>query len=274
MTLFNAPRPANIATPKAFFITPLNDDRKYRDRAFAVVRDVCALNGLQCERDVELKSSDAFTNTILGGLTWATLVICDLSNDRPNCYYELGIAQALGRPVCLIADMDAMIHADIQQFQVLRYTNLRELKRKLPGYVRDSAFQSLPPHAFQDQLLGKFGGKALVEDYLLSGWVVPQINGDSSKRWYECYLRVVSVNPARPLVGQVTFFLDDSFELSRRSVTARNGVALIEIGEIYGAFTVGATVHLGSRTRGPGDGVQLELNLMRVPGSNPSFRYM
>lgn len=273
MTFFNAPPPAKVSVPKAFFVTPLSDDRAYRDRVFAVVGDVCSRLGLVCERDVELRAAQPFTDTILSGITWATVVICDLSLARPNCYYELGIAQMLGRPVCLIAKEGTEIHADVRQFQVLYYKDLKDLKRKLPGSVLDSAFKSLPPHAPKDALRGAFGGLALVNDYLLSGWVTP-LHKVRPERWFDLSLRVESVDSKRPLTGAVTFFLDAELTPARRTVTARNGVAMLEDTSIYGAFTVGATVHGASRKRGQGDGTQLELNLMRVPGSNPSFRFM
>jgi nucleoside 2-deoxyribosyltransferase len=37
-------------------------------------------------------------------------VLADLSMERPSCYFELGLAQALGKDVYLIAEQDTDIH--------------------------------------------------------------------------------------------------------------------------------------------------------------------
>jgi hypothetical protein len=43
-------------------------------------------------------------------LAEAALVIADLSRARPSCYFELGFAEALGKPVRLIAEAGTEIH--------------------------------------------------------------------------------------------------------------------------------------------------------------------
>lgn len=279
MTIFNAPHPANLDVPKAFFIAPLGElkaEQNYRKDVYKAVSEVCAGAGLVCERDIELRAGREFVQTILIGITWATLVICDLSDNRPNCYYELGIAQALGRPVCLIAKQGTQPAADITGIQILYYKDLRDLKRNLPNWIRDSALKNLPPYAPRDEWLGKFGEYALSKDGLLfSGWVVPDLSHSvNGKQLFDLTLRVAHVDRKTPLTGAVTFFLDEELERPKVTVTAKAGVALLEVGLIYGAFTVGATVHGLIKKRGREDGTKLELNLMRVPGSNPSFRYM
>lgn len=40
----------------------------------------------------------------------AEFVLADLSLERPSCYYELGLAEALGKPVYLIASEGTDIH--------------------------------------------------------------------------------------------------------------------------------------------------------------------
>lgn len=40
----------------------------------------------------------------------ALFVLADLSLERPSCYYELGLAEALGKPVYLIAIQGTDIH--------------------------------------------------------------------------------------------------------------------------------------------------------------------
>jgi nucleoside 2-deoxyribosyltransferase len=46
-------------------------------------------------------------------LNAAELVICDLSADRPNVYFELGYARALGKPLICTARRDTKLPFDV-----------------------------------------------------------------------------------------------------------------------------------------------------------------
>src|SRR5689334_18404378 len=61
----------------------------------------------------------------------AYFVIGEMSQQRPNCYYEIGYAHALGRPVILLIDDPSKIHFDIQDFPFIVYSSLNDLQQKL-----------------------------------------------------------------------------------------------------------------------------------------------
>lgn len=46
----------------------------------------------------------------LHDLRGAEFVLADLSLERPSCYYELGLAEALAKPVFLVAELGTPIH--------------------------------------------------------------------------------------------------------------------------------------------------------------------
>lgn len=48
----------------------------------------------------------------------ADLVIADLTSARPNCYYEVGVAKELGKPLLLTARTMDDVHFDTRAFQV------------------------------------------------------------------------------------------------------------------------------------------------------------
>jgi hypothetical protein len=52
------------------------------------------------------------------------LVIADLSKERPSCYYELGIAEALGARVILIAEKGTSIHQSANRMDTHFYSNI------------------------------------------------------------------------------------------------------------------------------------------------------
>jgi hypothetical protein len=65
----------------------------------------------------------------------AEFIICDLSNERPNVYYELGYAHGVGNQsnrVFLTAAAQTHLHFDIAPFRVHFYEDangLRQLMR-------------------------------------------------------------------------------------------------------------------------------------------------
>lgn len=52
----------------------------------------------------------------------AEFILADLSLERPSCYYELGLAEALGKPVYLIAVKGTDIHQTASR-RLVRFYN-------------------------------------------------------------------------------------------------------------------------------------------------------
>jgi nucleoside 2-deoxyribosyltransferase len=59
----------------------------------------------------------------------ADLVIADLSHERPSCYYELGIAEAVGKKVHIIAEVGTPIHQSTARSLVRYYHDMADLTR-------------------------------------------------------------------------------------------------------------------------------------------------
>ncbi len=58
----------------------------------------------------------------------AAFVFADLSLARPSCYYELGLAEALGKPVYAIAQTGTDIHQTSFRNQVKYYAGLDDFQ--------------------------------------------------------------------------------------------------------------------------------------------------
>jgi hypothetical protein len=56
----------------------------------------------------------------------AAFVLVDLNHERPSCYYELGIAEALGVRVCLVAECGTPIHQTAARENAKHYATLDE----------------------------------------------------------------------------------------------------------------------------------------------------
>lgn len=63
----------------------------------------------------------------LQDLRRSEFIFADLSQERPSCYYELGLAEALGKPVYLVALKGTDIHQTASRRLVNFYKDTSEL---------------------------------------------------------------------------------------------------------------------------------------------------
>lgn len=82
---------------------------------------------------------------------------------------------------------------------------------------------------------GNFGGLAQTQGRQLSATIAAAADRTG---WFSVTLRVESTDAARPLAGQVVFYLHPSFRRPERSGAVTNGKATLRILS-YGAFTAG-----------------------------------
>jgi nucleoside 2-deoxyribosyltransferase len=58
-------------------------------------------------------------------------IVANMTEARPNCYYELGIAHALGKEVIHIAREMKDVHFDVNDFNFIVYEHVDDLKGRL-----------------------------------------------------------------------------------------------------------------------------------------------
>jgi nucleoside 2-deoxyribosyltransferase len=86
---------------------------------------------IECFRVDEIEHSEKITDLILEFIDRSKYLICDISSERPNVYYELGYAHGRGRRVILIARQGSNIHFDIKDYNIIFYGNMTELEDRL-----------------------------------------------------------------------------------------------------------------------------------------------
>ncbi|GJM17487.1 MAG: hypothetical protein DHS20C13_28140 [Thermodesulfobacteriota bacterium] len=74
----------------------------------------------------------------LQDLRRSEFVFADLSLERPSCYYELGLAEALGKPVYLVAVIGTEIHQTASRRLVNFYKDNTELAILLRGILSEA----------------------------------------------------------------------------------------------------------------------------------------
>ncbi len=111
-----------------FILTPFHD-KYYED--YKVIKDVCAQNGFKSFRgDENYFKSDIFPE-MLKLIVKSSLIIANINGRNPNVLYELGIAQALDKPVLLISKEPDNLPIDIKSKRFLIYSSYADLQEKI-----------------------------------------------------------------------------------------------------------------------------------------------
>ena len=61
----------------------------------------------------------------------SSVVVCDLSDERPNVYFELGFAKGNNKPVICVARAGTTLHFDVAGFNILLFETYKELEERL-----------------------------------------------------------------------------------------------------------------------------------------------
>ena len=77
-------------------------------------------------------------NSTLAVLRDSEFVLADLSLERPSCYFELGLAQALGKEVYLIAKQGTDIHQAHGRNLTRFYSDLSTYERAVAEILKEA----------------------------------------------------------------------------------------------------------------------------------------
>lgn len=82
-----------------------------------VLKPRMVAHGFEVARADEIPHTDLVTNVIVDAIARSRFVVADMTEARPNCYYEVGYAHALGKPCILIARTGTERHFDIAGYR-------------------------------------------------------------------------------------------------------------------------------------------------------------
>lgn len=109
-----------------YVIMPVGADPDYEQKRKILGRVAAAL-GVECHLPMETREDGRESpGDVMRSMNVADAVIGDLSLERPSCYFELGLAQALGKPTVLIAKRGTVIHQAFGRQDTEFFDNLRE----------------------------------------------------------------------------------------------------------------------------------------------------
>lgn len=86
---------------------------------------------LKVHRVDKARGAYKITERILDSIARAALIVCDLTHERPNVYYELGFARGIGKTVIPCALAGTKLHFDIKDFRTIFYASALDLQDSL-----------------------------------------------------------------------------------------------------------------------------------------------
>jgi len=111
-----------------FILTPFHD--KFAEE-YSIIKNTCAEVGFTAMRGDETFFKGDIFPEMLKLVVKARLIIANTNGRNPNVFYELGIAQALDKPVLLLSNQPATLPIDLQSKRFLIFKDLQNLQSSL-----------------------------------------------------------------------------------------------------------------------------------------------
>jgi hypothetical protein len=148
ITVLNQPKrdssvDVKIATRKgyAFVAMPMDENNHALVDVLEAIKAGAKECGITAERIDDDESSERITDRMLDSLRAAEFVIVDLTEGRPNVFYEAGYAHGIGKIPIYVARQGTDIHFDLKDYPVIFFRSMKELREKLARRFKSIAKQ-------------------------------------------------------------------------------------------------------------------------------------
>jgi hypothetical protein len=114
-----------------FVIMSFADDKRLMDYYRFGIKSAVETLGYECVRADKIEHNGRITEKVLDELDNSRFVIADLTQARPNCYYELGYAHHARKDVVPTIHSSSTIHFDVKDYNFIIYESASELQDRL-----------------------------------------------------------------------------------------------------------------------------------------------
>ena len=108
------------------------------DDVYASYKQVCEEFGFKAHRTDTVETDERIVQRTIEGIRTSAFVIADVSEIKPNVFYELGFAQGFGKQVVVTARKGTTLPFDISDVPGISWhgqENLKEQLRKRIGAI-------------------------------------------------------------------------------------------------------------------------------------------
>jgi hypothetical protein len=124
-----------------YVIMPVGSDKQFTEKKCIIQKVAQEKNQLPYFPFDRTSAFSFDIHSTLSRMEDAQFVMADLSMERPSCYFELGLAQALGKDVYLIAEHNTDIHQSHGRNLTRFYKNLQHYEQVISA-VLDEAMKA------------------------------------------------------------------------------------------------------------------------------------
>lgn len=139
----------NVIANYAFIAMPMDDGKPELVDVLDAIKEGCRRCGIEAERVDEPQSNERITDRIVESIRKAEYVIVDLTHQKPNVYWEAGFAHGNRKTPIYVARYGTTIEFDLNDYPVIFFKSLKELKdsleRRLRSLAETRGTQQRPP---------------------------------------------------------------------------------------------------------------------------------
>lgn len=124
----------------AFMISPLGHqdlDSLYK----TIIKPLMTSYNVNIERVDEIPHTEKIEDIVIDRIRKSTFVVADVTFERPNCYYEIGYAHAIGKKVIILAKQGTERHFDISTRKWNFWNDMTDLRdclvREVEGVLQN-----------------------------------------------------------------------------------------------------------------------------------------
>jgi hypothetical protein len=138
-----------VAESRSVLVVMSYADRPELKDAYYTFRRICEELHYSCERVSEKTAQTRILPEVLDSIKRAAFTIVDLTDLRPNVFYELGYADGLGGKVIVTARKGTELPFDVKDIPTIRWESQEELgddlRARIKTVVKPAVPQATPP---------------------------------------------------------------------------------------------------------------------------------